>query len=196
MFVENSNIDFSKNKFENISLIWDMNKLFEEFIYQVIRQNLSSQLESVTAQKKHKLLKNNDSPKRDTFVDILIETINGNKIVLDTKYKKFTKIDDISNGDIYQVCTYCTLHNIGPKEEISQDKNSPPHAILLYPRYNSKNAPDILEYRLNSINKNFEYNIHFRTVNLLYQDLKSSLPNLIKELSEILSIQNPKQEIE
>ena len=196
MFVENSNIDFSKNKFENISLIWDMNKLFEEFIYQVIRLNLPSQLKSITAQKKHKLLKNHDSPKRDTFVDILIETIDGNKIVLDTKYKKFTKIDDISNGDIYQVCTYCTLHNIGPKEEISQNKNIPPHAILLYPRYNSKNAPDILEYRLNSINKNLEYNIHFRTVNLLYQDLKSSLPNLIKELSEILSIQNPKQEIE
>ena len=33
MFVEQTSVDLSKNKFENITLIWDMNKLFEEFIY-------------------------------------------------------------------------------------------------------------------------------------------------------------------
>lgn len=38
MFVENSSVDLSKNRIENISLVWDMNKLFEEFIYEVMRK--------------------------------------------------------------------------------------------------------------------------------------------------------------
>ena len=34
MFVEQTSVDLSKNKFENITLVWDMNKLFEEFIFE------------------------------------------------------------------------------------------------------------------------------------------------------------------
>ncbi len=39
MFIENSSVDLSKNKIENITLLWDMNKLFEEFIYELIKRN-------------------------------------------------------------------------------------------------------------------------------------------------------------
>ena len=39
MFVEKTSVDLSKNKFENITLIWDMNKLFEEFIFEIMNKN-------------------------------------------------------------------------------------------------------------------------------------------------------------
>ena len=39
MFVEKTSVDLSKNKFENITLIWDMNKLFEEFVFEIMKKN-------------------------------------------------------------------------------------------------------------------------------------------------------------
>ena len=38
MFVEKTSVDLSKNKFENITLIWDMNKLFEEFVFEIMKK--------------------------------------------------------------------------------------------------------------------------------------------------------------
>ena len=40
MFVEQTSVDLSKNKFENITLVWDMNKLFEEFIFELIKRKI------------------------------------------------------------------------------------------------------------------------------------------------------------
>ncbi len=70
--------------------------------------------------------------------------------------KKFTNFDDISSADIYQVTTYCLLHNCK-------------RAILLYPQYYKK-PPDICDYQLNYAENN--YHIDFCTVNLKNNDLK------------------------
>ena len=70
--------------------------------------------------------------------------------------KKFTNFDDISSADIYQVTTYCLLHNYK-------------RAILLYPQYDKK-VPDICDYQLNCAENN--YHIDFCTVNLKNNDLK------------------------
>ena len=39
MFLENSSIDMNQHKIKTISLLWDMNKLFEEFVFEFIRRN-------------------------------------------------------------------------------------------------------------------------------------------------------------
>lgn len=186
MFVENSTVDLSKNCFENITLLWDMNKLFEEFIYQIIKRNLSDKLNKITSQRKRHLLSNSKNERRDTLVDIMLETKEKNKIVLDTKYKKFTSLDDISSADIYQVCTYCTLHDI--KANGSQAKT--PQAILLYPKFKNGEKPDITNYYLNAINNDLKYNIHFRSVNLLYLDLEKNIKVLTEELENVLRLKN------
>lgn len=175
MFVENSSVDLSKNKFENITILWDMNKLFEEFIYQLIRKKLSYY--NTTYQSQKILLKKS---KRNTFVDIMVD----NKIVIDTKYKKFEEFKDVSNSDIFQVTTYCLLH----------DKKQ---AVLLYPLYKKGQNPDLKD------NLNLElnpYDIHFRTINLMYIDLKhevqkgdnSQLINSLKSIIEEFSKDNNK----
>ena len=151
MFVEQTSVDLSKNKFENITLVWDMNKLFEEFIFELIKRKIPEC--SPIAQKTKRLLRSTQETKRDTKVDILIQHP---QIIIDTKYKKFTNFDDISSADIYQVTTYCLLHNYK-------------RAILLYPQYDKK-APDICDYQLNCAENN--YRIDFCTVNLKNNDLK------------------------
>ena len=151
MFVEQTSVDLSKNKFENITLVWDMNKLFEEFIFELIKRKIP-ECEAI-AQKPKRLLKKENVTRRDTRIDILIQKP---QVIIDTKYKKFTDFDDITSADIYQVTTYCLLHNYK-------------RAILLYPQYD-KNVPDIYDYQLNCAENN--YRIDFCTVNLKNNDLK------------------------
>lgn len=152
MFVEQASVDLSKNKFENITLVWDMNKLFEEFIFELIKRKIPEC--KAIAQKPKRLLKRENVTRRDTRIDILIQNP---QVIIDTKYKKFTNFDDISSADIYQVTTYCLLHNYK-------------RAILLYPQYDKK-EPDICDYQLNCAENN--YHIDFCTVNLKNNDLKN-----------------------
>lgn len=152
MFVEQTSVDLSKNKFENITLVWDMNKLFEEFIFELIKRKIP-EFEAI-AQKPKRLLKKENVTRRDTKVDILVQHP---QVIIDTKYKKFTCFDDIKNADIFQVSTYCLLHNYK-------------RAILLYPQYDKK-EPDICDYQLNCAENN--YHIDFCTVNLKNNDLKN-----------------------
>lgn len=167
MFVEQTSVDLSKNKFENITLVWDMNKLFEEFIFELIRRKIPEC--KALAQKPKRLLKKENVTRRDTRIDILIQKP---QVIIDTKYKKFTDFDDITSADIYQVTTYCLLHKYN-------------RAILLYPQFGNE-KPDIKNYHLN--NDGDQYRIDFCTINLKYNDLKhkDTQEALIKKLRQIL----------
>ena len=176
MFVEQTNVDMSKNRFENITLIWDMNQLFEEFIFEIMKKYETELDCKLTAQKGRKLLAGDDSKRRNTFVDIMAERKkDGRRIVLDTKYKKFTSTDDLSNQDIYQVSSYCLIHKAN-------------HAILLYPQWNST-KPDI-DYYLNIDNFENEnkYHLYFKTIDLKYKDLKKNIDIVKDEIKYILDI--------
>ena len=171
MFIEKTSVNLSKNKFENITLIWDMNKLFEEFVFEIMKKNESELGWKFTAQKCKKLLIGDENKKRNTYVDIFAEKDN-DKIIIDTKYKIFKGIDDFSNADVFQVSTYCLLHNTN-------------NAILLYPRYDEE-KPIILNYCLNTEDKN--YIINFRTVHLKYDNLKNELESIKNEIKEFLNV--------
>lgn len=167
MFVEQTSVDLSKNKFENITLVWDMNKLFEEFIFELIKRKIPDC--QVKAQKTKRLLIRNKETRRDTKVDIFVKNP---KVIIDTKYKKFTDFDDISSADIYQVTTYCLLHNYN-------------RAILLYPQFEN-DIPDIKDYYLN--NDGDQYCIDFCTINLKHNDLNSvnTQKNIVEKLKQII----------
>lgn len=171
MFIEKTSVDLSKNKFESITLIWDMNKLFEEFVFEIMKKNESELGWKFTAQKCKKLLIGDENKKRNTYVDIFAEKYNG-KIIIDTKYKIFKGIDDFSNADVFQVSTYCLLHNT--------DK-----AILIYPRWN-KQIPNIPSFKLNSDEKDIK--IDFKTINLCYTDIKQHLDDIKSDINNILNI--------
>lgn len=169
MFVEQTSVDLSKNKFENITLVWDMNKLFEEFIFELIKRKIPEC--HASAQKTKRLLVRDKETRRDTKVDILVQKP---KVIIDTKYKKFTNSKEISSADIYQVTTYCLLHKYH-------------RAILLYPQFENE-EPDIKNYHLN--NDGDQYRIDFCTINLKYNDLKNeqTQKDIVEKLKQILEI--------
>lgn len=173
MFVERTSVDLSKNKFENITLIWDMNKLFEEFIFEIMKKSQNEWGWEFVAQKGKRLLCGDTNKKRNTFVDIYCKRNSDSySIILDTKYKKLQSSDDFSNADVFQVSSYCLLH--GAK-----------HAILLYPRYDEE-KPIIPDYHLNTEDKN--YKINFKTINLKYGNLKDELESIKNEIKEFLNV--------
>jgi len=176
MFVERTSVDLSKNKFENITLIWDMNKLFEEFVFEIMKKYENEFSCKLTSQRGRKLLDGDTSKKRNTFVDIMVEKNSDKnsieKMVLDTKYKKFITADDFSNSDVFQVATYCLLHDAKK-------------AILVYPRWN-KLVPQIPSFYLNNGKKDIK--IDFKTIDLCYQNLKQHISNIKKDINDILNI--------
>ncbi len=175
MFIEKTSVDLSKNKFENITLIWDMNKLFEEFVFEIMKKFEGELGCKLVAQKGRRLLKNDTSKKRNTFVDIMVEKGDGDeleRIVLDTKYKKFVSSDDFSNADVFQVSTYCLLHNA--------DK-----AVLIYPRWN-KEVPNVPSFKLNTDEKDIK--INFKTIDLCYTNLKQHLEEIRDDIKDILKV--------
>ena len=151
-----------------------MNKLFEEFVFEIMKKNELELGCKLTAQRGRKLLIGDTSKKRNTFVDIMIEKDGGEKIVLDTKYKKFVSSNDFSNADVFQVSTYCLLHNAH-------------HAILLYPKCGN-NEPDS-DFQLN-IDKELKekYQIDFKTIDLQYENIGKNLENIKKDIKRILRV--------
>ena len=176
MFLEHSSVDMSKHQFDNIALIWDMNILFEEFVFEFLKRNRESlDIYDVKYQKGRRLLKSKDNQHyyANTFVDMFVIKEKGQSgIVLDTKYKvKSANLGDFDNADIFQVVTYCKLH----------DSNN---AVLLYPATDYTTRGDHA-YTLNTDKVTDEVQIKTAQINL-QQDLKSSHNNLIVAFKRII----------
>lgn len=171
MFLEHSSIDMSQNKIQNIALLWDMNQLFEEFVFEVIARKSIIKDINVTYQKGRKLLRNGTFKQRNTFVDIFIERgKEKEKIVVDTKYKLLEDLNSVSNADVFQVSTYCLLH----------DANK---AVLIYPQWNEK--INISHCFLNTSDSAKQYAINFKTINL-QKDLREYLYEVEAELFDAI----------
>ena len=195
MFLENSLIDMNQHKIKTISLLWDMNKLFEEFIFEFIRRNKdkinenlkNNQIEVIKYQECKDFLYCEEIKQycKKSFVDIFVNFKNKGVVIIDTKYK--LNDDDIGkpdNQDIFQMVTYETIHN-------SQN------AILIYPTIKDKEInqteKNIYKYKLCNSNKDTkqvnskeEYYITTAAV-YLGNDLSINKKKLINRLSNILN---------
>lgn len=171
--------DFSENTKENFSFVFDMNSLFEEFIFEFIKKNqikIDENIENIKSQTSDKyVFKNN---KFNLKPDIIINKYN-EKIIIDTKYKKLDKEKSyfwVSSADIYQMLTYWMRYFW------DYDINIKKNIILLYPDYDWKNY----NFELNSIEN---INIYIRTIKLNFDLSKNDWKKeLIEELKNILLI--------
>ena len=189
MFIEKSSVDLSKNKIENISLLWDMNILFEEFIYEVIKRHTKF---TPYYQKGKRLLIETENAKKygNTFTDMYIEK-DGEKYIIDTKYKlNSAESNDFDNKDIYQLSTYCLIHNsknaifIYPLE----NENIKEHNFNKY-YLNTENADKICKNKSNIKNENNIYKIFSIQLNLK-TDLRANLKSAEKEQNIAKYIEN------
>ena len=96
-----------------------------------------------------------------TNADIFTEK-GKEKVIIDTKYKKIETLKDVSNSDIFQVTTYCLLHNATK-------------GILLYPRWkeDKEDREDCYTLNTNKGNSNLkDPEIAFKTIDLKKENLK------------------------
>lgn len=120
MFLQNSTISLHNHTFTNLAILFDMNKLFEEFVYVALKRTYPKW--NIKAQNTKLIISSiNNIPNTDYTIrpDIIV---NGNTII-DTKYK----IIDLPNhkpseADIYQMLAYSKFYGV---------KN----IILCYPTY-------------------------------------------------------------
>ncbi|MCO5114325.1 MAG: McrC family protein [Bdellovibrionaceae bacterium] len=138
MFLKKMRPEFSgQKKNKAFTLLFDMNELFEEFVFMVLKRNESYLNIKVQAQKHKRLVNAERDFLRDgewqnralfaTYTDISITLSDGRIFIIDTKYKVVHSGKNhygISNQDAYQILAYRQIH----KDEVE------PSVVLLYPR--------------------------------------------------------------
>lgn len=191
MFLKKSSTLLSDGKQSSVSIIFDMNELFEEYIFEFIRRNKERfGISKVDSQRGKRLIdgvyeiqENGEENKikdsmMNTFTDVVITFEKNGKevtksLIVDTKYKLLN--DDgsihfnIKNADVYQVMTYKLLHS---------NENNDVDVALLYPRNNKDH-----KMRLSVAGKD---NVYIYTINL-HKDLKADDQSVFDDLNTFLS---------
>ena len=184
MFLRNIRTTISSGRAEGIAVVFDMNQLFESFVFELIRRNQDHlDVSSIEFQRGRRLVKgirNLSEPKFEkrslfgTYQDIVVTFRNHKSLIIDTKYKLLRTEEisrpNVANGDVYQLLAY---------REISPTQ-APPAVALLYPEYQ---APIKLEFRVNT-----EKDVRFAVATLaLGVDLAAGVAPLLSELRSFFS---------
>lgn len=120
MFLQNSTISLHNHTFTNLAILFDMNKLFEEFVYMALKRTYPQW--NIKAQNSKSIIQSIGGIPDTAYTICPDIIVNGNTII-DTKYK----IIDLPNhkpseADIYQMLAYSKFYGV---------KN----IILCYPAY-------------------------------------------------------------
>lgn len=150
MFLQNSTISLHNHTFTNLAILFDMNKLFEEFVATALEQAFPGQ---VKIQNKLKIIEDIDGIPGTSYT-IRPDILFGKDTIIDTKYKRLSLPEDKpSEADIYQMLAYSKFYGV---------KN----IILCYPTY-QKN------YHLLSVLEDNDCSITLLTLDL-HQELTES----------------------
>ncbi len=114
LILENMSVQFISSKLETFMFMFDMNRLFEEFVFEFIKKNRSRIFVNDTDQVifvKDQIYVGTLYGEFKMRGDMLIQCCSGKRILLDTKYKV---LDDevihggLSQSDFYQMFAYST----------------------------------------------------------------------------------------
>lgn len=108
MFLEHSTISLHNHTFTNLAILFDMNKLFEEFVATALEQAFPGQ---VKIQNKLKIIEDIDEIPGTSYT-IRPDILFGKDTIIDTKYKRLSLPEDKpSEADIYQMLVYNRFYN-------------------------------------------------------------------------------------
>jgi 5-methylcytosine-specific restriction enzyme subunit McrC len=122
LIIQNSSPQPLVGNRSNPGILFDMNKLFEEFIFKILADYSQMYKFTISAQTSEKLAKSFKDAKDQASVsnkafnvksDIVITLPDETVIIIDTKYKILEAVDKpslgIENGDIYQILSYADI---------------------------------------------------------------------------------------
>jgi len=185
MVLENATIQFNISKLETFVFMFDMNRLFEEFVFEFIRQNK----EKILINGSHSIVFVKDQVLIGKLFnefqmkgDILIQDDSGRKILLDTKYKilavEFLHYG-LSQSDFYQMFAY-SISQLQKYKDI----------VLLYPRSEGENI--ITKVLTHTIPGEKPIMVHVKTISLkaIYDKDKRKINerNMIIEMNRAFSL--------
>ena len=172
MFIEHSSVNLLNHRVENITLLWDMNLLFEEFIYEFMKRELGNKIDEIKYQKGKRLLRSKKGTYGNTYADMFIKLKDGRTVILDTKYKLDDGSDsNFNNNDVFQVMTYSQIHSSN-------------EAILLYPVSQGAELA-IRDSSLNTDDPEDKKSLRIASIDLRV-DLANNTSDLIRRLEDIL----------
>jgi 5-methylcytosine-specific restriction enzyme subunit McrC len=182
LFLENMSTQFASSKLETFVFMFDMNRLFEEFVFEFIKRNrrklLINGVDEITYVKDQFYI----GKLFDEFKmkgDILINDSSGRKTLLDTKYKILdpsSRHGKLSQADFYQMFAYSS-------SQIEKYKN----IILFYPEPEGSTFSFNRDYLTHNIGGNLSVRIYIRTIRLCKIFDKSVLKLNENELISVLN---------
>ena len=119
------------------ALLFEMNILFEEYVARLLARALAGTDLSVSAQGGHRdCLFEGETGRFRTRPDLIVRQGSRIAMIIDTKWKRITRIDDpkrgVSQADVYQLMAYSQLYDC-------------PHVVLLYPHHGGLPPDPILQ---------------------------------------------------
>jgi 5-methylcytosine-specific restriction enzyme subunit McrC len=185
MFLSNSTSTVSRGKSDETAILFDMNVLFEEYVYELLNRNKQTLgIKKVHYQKGRRLIRGyrnigesefNNKTMMNTFTDIMLEFESGTRLIIDTKYKLLNADGrnhfGVSNADVYQVLAYKTVH--------SQTNLPAPDVVLIYPKNISDLSKEFLVSDENSIFIS-TIDLSISTNSIEHQNLSEIKKNLFK----------------
>ena len=190
LILENTSVQFSYSRLETFVFMFDMNRLFEEFVFEFIRGNKPKILvdgRSSIAYMRSQFPLGKLFSEFSMRGDILIQDSTGRKILLDTKYK--TLADDmahsgLSQSDLYQMFAYAIS-----QEQKYQD------IVLLYP------LPEVDEKKVNqrilihALAGQDPIKVHIKTIKLtrIFDRVRQKIDEnaMVSELNSALHLSLP-----
>lgn len=117
----------SAGPIDGYALLFEMNILFEEYVARLLARALADADLSVSAQGGHRdCLFDGEAGRFRTRPDLIVRRGSEIALIIDTKWKRITRIDDpkqgVSQADVYQLMAYGRLYNC-------------PNVVLLYPHH-------------------------------------------------------------
>jgi len=184
MFLAKLRATSTPGKDSTFAILFDMNKLFEEFVFELLKKNMKPLcIQELVPQKRKTLITGykdiGETSKRpakikSTYADLCILFKSGISLIIDTKYKLIKEMNDdsvnLSNNDIYQILAYRLIHT---------HNNTPPYGALLYPQNES---PIEKEYFVGEKEKSF----YVFTIDLS-KNLQSEEMQIVKSLQSIFA---------
>lgn len=191
---------------EGNSFFVDIAELWENYIYNVLQKNLSDKYEIISPNylnsDTYYLLKNKEGREaRRIIPDFLIKKNNEIVAVIDAKYKRHDKLNEVSKEDIYQMTTYLLKFSLN-----NQKNNQNILGIFVcpndYSRNNDMQKPDIQmmqnneKIKLGLVNFNVlanskkESNGNVGTIALDIEKQKDNEKYFVEELESLLEEQS------